>query len=61
MEAIFEALKDSEISTNSFSFYTSVSAMPSSKIKGEPMEIDSYIKYKMLDSELNYYKNVDSH
>ncbi|MFC3977652.1 hypothetical protein ACFOUP_14795 [Belliella kenyensis] len=54
-------MKDSEISTNSFSFYTSVSAMPSSKIKGEPMEIDSYIKYKMLDSELNYYKNVDSH
>ncbi|MCC5930170.1 MAG: Fic family protein [Cyclobacteriaceae bacterium] len=47
----FDALHDAEISTDTFSFYTSVSAMASSKIEGEQMEIDSYIKYKMLNIE----------
>jgi Fic family protein len=47
----FDALKDAEISTNSFSFYTSVSAITSSKIEGEQMEVDSYIKHKMLNIE----------
>lgn len=51
LEASFEALKDAEISTKSFSFYTSVSAIASSRIEGEQMEIDSYIKHKMLDIE----------
>lgn len=45
----FDALKDSEISTETFSFYTSVSAMASSKIEGESLEIDSYVKHKMLN------------
>ena len=45
----FTALKDAEISTESFSFYTSVSAMASSKIEGETLEIDSYVKHKMLN------------
>ena len=31
----FNALKDAEISTDSFSFYTSVSSVFSSKIEGE--------------------------
>ena len=47
----FEALKDADISTDTFSFYTSVSAMASSKIEGEQMEIDSYVKHKMLKIE----------
>jgi Fic family protein len=47
----FEALHDAEISTESFSFYTSVSVMASSKIEGEQMELDSYIKHKMLNIE----------
>ena len=47
----FDALKDAEISTAAFSFYTSVSAMASSKIEGEQMEIDSYVKHKMLNIE----------
>lgn len=51
LQAAFDALQDAEISTDSFSFYTSVSAMASSKIEGEPMEIDSYIKHKMLNIE----------
>ena len=47
--AKFEALEESNISTESFSFYTSVSVMASSKIEGEKMEIDSYVKHKMLN------------
>ncbi len=44
----FEALKDSELSVNTFSFYTSVSAVFSSKIEGEEMELDSFIKHKLM-------------
>lgn len=44
----FNELKDAEISTGTFSFYTSVSAITSSRIEGEQMEIDSYIKMVML-------------
>ncbi len=49
IKTLFEDLKDAEISTESFNFYTSISAIASSKIEGEIMEIDSYIKHKMLD------------
>jgi hypothetical protein len=42
----FEALTDSELSANTFSFYTSVSAVFSSKIEGEDIELDSFIKHK---------------
>jgi len=51
LQASFDSLKDAEISTNNFSFYTSVSAIASSRIEGEQMDIDSYIKHKMLDIE----------
>lgn len=42
----FNKLKDSELSAGAFSFYTSVSAVFSSKIEGEEIELDSFIKYK---------------
>ena len=51
LQANFDALHEAEISTSSFSFYTSVSAIASSKIEGEQMEVDSYIKHKMLNIE----------
>jgi Fic family protein len=51
IQALFDSLKDAEISTDTFSFYTSVSAIASSRIEGEQMEIDSYVKHKMLDIE----------
>ncbi len=51
LEASFDELKDAEISTGTFSFYTSVSAIASSRIEGEQMEIDSYLKHKMLNTE----------
>jgi Fic family protein len=44
----FDALTDNELSANTFSFYTSVSAVFSSKIEGEDIELDSFIKHKML-------------
>lgn len=49
MKEVFDGLKDAAVSTESFSFYTSVSAMASSKIEGETLEIDSYVKYRMLN------------
>jgi Fic family protein len=42
----FNQLHDAELSTGTFSFYTSVASVFSSKIEGEDIELDSYIKYK---------------
>jgi hypothetical protein len=47
-QAQFETLVDSPLSKDSFSFYTSVSAVFSSKIEGEDIELDSFIKHKRL-------------
>ena len=57
----FENLTDAEISTDSFSFYTSVSSVFSSKIEGENIELDSYIKHKKFGIEFlpNYTKKID--
>jgi Fic family protein len=51
LQAAFDNLRDAEISTDTFSFYTSVSAIASSRIEGEQMEVDSYLKHKMLNIE----------
>ena len=51
LQQAFDALKDADTSTKTFSFYTSVSAIASSRIEGEKMEVDSYIKHKMLNIE----------
>ena len=51
LQTIFDDLKDAEISTDIFSFYTSVSVIASSRIEGEQMEVDSYLKHKMLNVE----------
>src|ERR1035437_889003 len=61
LDAIFNALKDAEISTNTFSFYTSVSSVFSSKIEGEDIELDSYIKHKKFGIEFlpDYTKKID--
>jgi Fic family protein len=57
----FEALKDAEISTDTFSFYTSVASVFSSKIEGEDIEIDSYIKHKGMGMAFqpDYTKKTD--
>lgn len=57
----FERLEDAEISTDSFSFYTSVASVFSSKIEGENIELDSYIKHKKFGIEFlpDYTKKID--
>jgi Fic family protein len=59
--AAFEALHEAEISTETFSFYTSVASVFSSKIEGEDIELDSYIKHKAMGMEFkpNYTKKTD--
>lgn len=61
LEASFNNLHDAEISTDSFSFYTSVSAVFSSKIEGEEIELDSYIKHKRFGIKFlpDYTKKID--
>jgi Fic family protein len=57
----FDRLQDAEISTSEFSFYTSVSSVYSSKIEGEDIELDSYIKHKRFGIEFlpDYTKKID--
>ena len=57
----FDALKDADISTDTFSFYTSVASVFSSKIEGEEIELDSYIKHKKFGIEFlpDYTKKID--
>lgn len=57
----FDSLEDAEISTVNFSFYTSVSSVFSSKIEGEEIELDSYIKHKKFGIEFlpDYTKKID--
>lgn len=57
----FSGLKDAEISTENFSFYTSVSSVFSSKIEGEDIELDNFIKHKNFGIEFqpDYTKKID--
>ena len=61
VEEKFSTLCDAEISTESFSFYTSVASVFSSKIEGEEIELDSYIKHKKFGMEFlpDYTKKID--
>lgn len=61
LQTQFDALKDAEISTGTFSFYTSVASVFSSKIEGEEIELDSYIKHKKFGIQFlpDYTKKID--
>ncbi len=61
VQGIFERLHEHELSIETFSFYTSVSAVFSSKIEGEPIEMDSYLKYKLFATEFlpSYTRKID--
>jgi Fic family protein len=54
-------LQDSELSIHTFSFYTSVSAVFSSKMEGEPIELDSYVKHKRFGISFlpDYTRKID--
>jgi len=51
VDKALEKLKQREWTIESFRFYTAVSVMASSRIEGETMEIDSYLKHKLQDIE----------
>ncbi|MDR2207048.1 MAG: Fic family protein [Flavobacteriaceae bacterium] len=57
----FNALKEAEISGENFSFYTSVSSVFSSRIEGEEIDLDSFIKHKKFGVEFqpDYTKKTD--
>jgi Fic family protein len=57
----FNLLTDAELSTEGFSFYTSVASVYSSKIEGENIELDSYIKHKRFGIEFrpDYTRKID--
>jgi len=61
LKRAFDALKDAELSTPNFSFYTSVASVFSSKIEGESIELDSYIKHKRdgIPFQPDYTKKID--
>jgi Fic family protein len=57
----FRKLKDNALSADSFSFYTSVSVVFSSKIEGEEIELDSYLKHRLGQAKFkpDYTKKID--
>ncbi|KFC24020.1 Fic family protein [Chryseobacterium sp. FH1] len=57
----FYRLKDAKISTENFSFYTSVSSVFSSKIEGEDIDLDSFVKHKnfRIEFQPDYTKKID--
>lgn len=61
LQKTFDELHDSELSIKTFSFYTSVSAVFSSKIEGENVDLDSFIKHKRFGIEYlpDYTQKID--
>jgi Fic family protein len=57
----FERLQESELSIKTFNFYVSVSAVFSSKIEGEQIELDSFIKHKRFGIKYlpDYTRKID--
>jgi Fic family protein len=57
----FEALEEAELSTEHFSFYSSVASVFSSKIEGEDIDLDSYVKHKRWGADFrpDYTRKTD--
>lgn len=57
----FNRLQEAKLSTDDFSFYMSAGAVYSCKIEGEPIELDSFVKFKRFQIELNseYVQQAD--
>jgi Fic family protein len=51
LEEAFSELRERPWSAENFTFATAVSVMASSRIEGETLEVDSYLKHKMLNVE----------
>lgn len=52
----FNAVQETEWNVANLKFFTAVSVMASSKIEGEELEVDSYVKHKVL--EIEYLPNL---
>jgi len=52
----FDEVKETEWNVANFKFFTAVSVMSSSRIEGESLEVDSYVKHKVL--EIDYLPNL---
>jgi Fic family protein len=61
MAAAFDNLKDAELSTPEFQFYTSVASVFSSRIEGEAIDLDSYIKHRRfgISFQPDYTRKID--
>lgn len=61
LECAFDELEEAQLSNRNFSFYTSVASVFSSKIEGERIELDSYIKHKRDNIPFlpDYTKKID--
>lgn len=61
LQSKFNQLLDSEYSTPAFNLYLAVSAVFSSKIEGENIELDSYLKHKMMGVKFlpDYTRKID--
>ncbi|GAB1416207.1 hypothetical protein MASR2M117_16130 [Paludibacter sp.] len=57
----FDAFQEAEISTDNFNFYVSVASVYSSKIEGEEIELDNYLKHIKFDIEFlpDYTKKIE--
>lgn len=57
----YKNLQESELSVDNFSFYTSVSAVFSSKIEGEEIDLDSFVKHRRFNIEFtpDYTQKID--
>jgi Fic family protein len=51
MNDALAALEGNGFTADNFKFYTSVSVISSSKIEGESLDVDSYVRHKMQDIE----------
>jgi len=56
LDSALEQMDKIELTPSSFTFYTSVAVMASSRIEGEQLEIDSYVKHKM--QRMEYLPNL---
>ena len=50
-EDLLSKLEETEWNADNFMFYTAVSVISSSRIEVELLEIDSYVKHKLLNIE----------
>ncbi len=61
LKLAFDNLKEADLSSDNFSFYTSVASVFSTKIEGEEIDLDSYIKHKKFGISYlpDYTKKID--